>query len=273
MRELAQELIDEIIDHCYGGPGGAAAVNTCGLVCKRWLPRSRSHLFSRVILDADNLPPFIDLVDSSSSPILSFIRHLTLRFVRKPLSDELLSRIHCCPNLTGVEACIVELPPPRGEDGLPQFYRALLNHLPRWASNSPSLAHFDFKVAGGLLEHITFGKIIDIVACIPSMEYLGIHGGLLYISPGSTPRDHSLPSRWHTLDMNIRNVDVFLSSLPSLPAIPALRSLTFGKSYSDNMDHVDEFLQRAGGELESLSLSFGASLNAEHGLFLSSNHV
>ncbi|KAJ7877646.1 hypothetical protein B0H13DRAFT_1535416, partial [Mycena leptocephala] len=73
-----QELFDEIIDHCYEGPGGAAAVNTCGFVCKRWLPRSRFHLFSRIILDADNLPLFIDIVDTSSLPILSFVRHLTL---------------------------------------------------------------------------------------------------------------------------------------------------------------------------------------------------
>ncbi|KAJ6563639.1 hypothetical protein DFH09DRAFT_884965, partial [Mycena vulgaris] len=71
-----QELIDHIIDHCYWTASGS--LKSCGLVCKRWLGRSRYHLFSHVHLPNPQLQYFVDVVESSSEslPILSFIRKL-----------------------------------------------------------------------------------------------------------------------------------------------------------------------------------------------------
>ncbi|KAJ7834158.1 hypothetical protein B0H13DRAFT_1653387, partial [Mycena leptocephala] len=75
MDGLAQELIDQIIDCC--NLAEKDAMGACGLVCKLWLPRSRYHLFSRVSVNTDNLHSFVDVLESSSSPILTFIQHLT----------------------------------------------------------------------------------------------------------------------------------------------------------------------------------------------------
>jgi len=73
MPDFAQELIDQVVDHwCLEDPKG---MKPCGLVSKRWLPRSRYHLFSSVLLDAQNLHSFVALVDTSSLPILEFVRH------------------------------------------------------------------------------------------------------------------------------------------------------------------------------------------------------
>ncbi|KAJ7474058.1 hypothetical protein FB451DRAFT_987964, partial [Mycena latifolia] len=76
MDDLAQELINQIID-CWE-IADKDSMSSCGLVCKLWLPRSRYYLFSTVSVNGKNLHSFVDLVDSSASPILSFIRHLTL---------------------------------------------------------------------------------------------------------------------------------------------------------------------------------------------------
>ncbi|KAJ7861062.1 hypothetical protein B0H13DRAFT_1639187 [Mycena leptocephala] len=72
MDGLAQELIDQIIDCC--NLAEKDAMGACGLVCKLWLPRSRYHLFSRVSVNTDNLHSFVDVLESSSSPILTFIQ-------------------------------------------------------------------------------------------------------------------------------------------------------------------------------------------------------
>ncbi|KAJ6605326.1 hypothetical protein DFH09DRAFT_897203 [Mycena vulgaris] len=53
MRRLPQGLIDTIVDNASQD---VYAMKVCGLVCKSWLPRSRFYLFSRVAIDADNLP-------------------------------------------------------------------------------------------------------------------------------------------------------------------------------------------------------------------------
>jgi hypothetical protein len=89
------------------------------------------YLFSRAILDADNLPLFIDIIDSSSFPILAFIQHLILRFMDRSLDDALLEKIHYCPNLRGIEVRISDL----GLGGdIGDVYQSLETHLPLWAS-------------------------------------------------------------------------------------------------------------------------------------------
>ncbi|KAJ7877631.1 hypothetical protein B0H13DRAFT_1631617 [Mycena leptocephala] len=99
MRDFAQELVEKVVDHRYAD---MSSVKTCGFVCKRWLFRSRFHLFSRIILDANNLALFTSIVDSSPSPILVFFRHLTLRFIRRSLDDGLLAKTPHCHPIFGV---------------------------------------------------------------------------------------------------------------------------------------------------------------------------
>ncbi|KAJ6605188.1 hypothetical protein DFH09DRAFT_1422067, partial [Mycena vulgaris] len=76
MLELAQELIDQVIDWCH--LADPDTMKPCGLVCTQWLPRTRYHLFFSATLSTANLASFVDLIDASSVKILYFIRKLRL---------------------------------------------------------------------------------------------------------------------------------------------------------------------------------------------------
>ncbi|KAJ7864229.1 hypothetical protein B0H14DRAFT_3862595 [Mycena olivaceomarginata] len=257
MRHFAQELVDDVIDSwALIDRDGADAMKVCGLVCKRWLPRSRFHLFSRVTLDADNLASFIEIIDCNSLPMLSFIQQLKLRFAGRPLDGALLDRIHGCPNLTGIEIWISEMS--RNLEDNTQFYRTLQTHLPLLASNATSLSRFDFRLPSHPLVGIPAGAIIDIIGCIPSVECVTVHGSYSYIIPdpefarrGAAP--HLRPLQMHTLEIRTyQGVQLLTSSLLSQHVLPNLRSLTLRAG----LDPIEEFIQRVGAQVESLTLSF-----------------
>lgn len=48
---IAQELVDQIIDHLYDEP---QTLSACSLVCRDWLPSCRFHKFSRITLGTIN---------------------------------------------------------------------------------------------------------------------------------------------------------------------------------------------------------------------------
>ncbi|KAJ6568989.1 hypothetical protein B0H19DRAFT_689802 [Mycena capillaripes] len=250
MRTFAQELVDDVIDHCDVEIGGTAVMKTCGLVCKRWLPRSRLHLFTRVILDADNLLPFIDIINSSSSPILSSIRHLTLRFAGRSLDDALLEKIHQCPNLERLEVSTSEIKPEMGE-----FFQSLQINLPSWASNAPSFSRFDFECVDSHLMGLEPGRIFDIIRFIPALKFLRLSGVSVFMLEDLRPRAHSLPLQWQTLHLDsLHSPGTFLLSLLRLPTIPALKSLKFRLNLLDKIGDLEVFFQHAGHEIELFSL-------------------
>jgi hypothetical protein len=205
-------------------------------------------------LDTDNLPLFIDIIDSSSFPILSFIRHLILRFMDRSLDDALLEKIHYCPNLRSIEVRIFDL----GLGGdIGDVYQSLETHLPLWASNAPSLSQFHFNHTHWGFLLVEPRTVFDIIRHIPSMEYLAISGSSLYMrKDSSTPTAHLLPPRWRALDMDVGYADVLLSALLRVPIIPVFKSLKFDNpSHLPEIQYIEAFLLRAGGELESLSSS------------------
>ncbi|KAJ7250168.1 hypothetical protein B0H12DRAFT_1219766 [Mycena haematopus] len=262
MRDFAQELVDDVIDSwALVDLDSADSMKVCGLVCKRWLPRSRFHLFSQVALDADNLRSFVDIIDSSSLPILSFIQHFQLRFMGKPLDEALLDQIHGCPNLTSIEIWISKMA--LNPDDNAGFYRSLQAHLPLLASNSASLSRLDFKLPHKPSSGIPVGAIVDIIGCIPSVEFVTVYGVYSYIIPDaefsqreSLPELH--PLQMHTLEIrSYQGVQLLTSSLLSQHILPNLRSLTLRAG----LDPIEDFIQRVGSQLESLTLSF---LEAPH---------
>jgi hypothetical protein len=118
---LSQELVDLIINylapesflnkHLYSDSENAESednaphrtweldsVAICGLVCKKWLPRSRFHLFSSTKLSnetgTDNIHPFFRLLAGSPLPLLLFVQSLDLDLVGGPLCDEEMTRLH-----------------------------------------------------------------------------------------------------------------------------------------------------------------------------------
>ncbi|KAJ6459648.1 hypothetical protein C8R45DRAFT_1030620 [Mycena sanguinolenta] len=262
MRDFAQELVDYVIEFWVRADlDDAEPMKVCGLVCKRWLPRSRCHLFSRVTLGAPNLRSFVDIIDSTSLPILSYIQHLTFRFAGKPLEPALLGRIHDCLNLTGIEIWISEMALNRADNE--QFYTVLQAHLPLLASTSPSLSRFDFRLPHKPTSGLPVGSIVDIIGCVPSVEFVTVHGVYSYIIPDSQlarreSSPHLRPLQMHTLEIrSYQGVQLLTTSLLSRHVLPNLRSLTLRAG----LDPIEDFIQRVGGQLESLTLSF---LEAPH---------
>ncbi|KAJ7430195.1 hypothetical protein B0H11DRAFT_2397318 [Mycena galericulata] len=94
IRDFAQELVDNVLDHTADGmilrhrgdPVGPPSreqlveVGALGLVCQKWWPRSRVHLFSYVVLCPATVQTFFTLVDTSPSTILALMQTLDLRF-------------------------------------------------------------------------------------------------------------------------------------------------------------------------------------------------
>jgi hypothetical protein len=69
------EIIDLIIDHLHGDQDSLQA---CSITCKQWLPSSRYHLFSRVLLSPFNVDKFRKLLETAGYDIASIPFHLTL---------------------------------------------------------------------------------------------------------------------------------------------------------------------------------------------------
>ncbi|KAF7377718.1 hypothetical protein MSAN_00194800 [Mycena sanguinolenta] len=73
---LPQELVDLVID--FMAEDSLSPLPNCALVCRSWLPRSRSHLFEDCprLLDSNTIPVFRDLLQSPHCTFRSHIRML-----------------------------------------------------------------------------------------------------------------------------------------------------------------------------------------------------
>jgi hypothetical protein len=72
---LPPEIMDAIIGQLHDD---RAALATCALVCRSWVPASRHHLFSKVTIRPGDLSGASDLLSSTSCTITSAVEYLTL---------------------------------------------------------------------------------------------------------------------------------------------------------------------------------------------------
>ncbi|KAJ7906288.1 hypothetical protein B0H13DRAFT_716833 [Mycena leptocephala] len=73
MIEFPQELIDEILDHLADD---FRSLKTCSLVCRAWVPRSRSYLFETCTLVPNNVLFFHELLHFPGCTFLPHIRSI-----------------------------------------------------------------------------------------------------------------------------------------------------------------------------------------------------
>ncbi|KAJ7115234.1 hypothetical protein C8R44DRAFT_984009 [Mycena epipterygia] len=241
MREFAQELVDHVIDHWYlADPDG---MKPCGLVCKRWLPRSRYNFFSIVHLDAgilSNLSKLLDVIDASDFPILACIQHLRFRF--PPFDEAELARLHQCPNLSRIETCVLNFD--RRNSLL------LQTHLRAWSASSISLSHLDLSFPN---MELPLRAVLDLTSCVPSLETLVL--GVAALLKDTTVQPASGPTQLVHLDINGRQVGLFFSCLLS-PRKPILRTLRIsGHLQRADGELIDKYFERAGEGLETLAIS------------------
>ncbi|KAJ7115316.1 hypothetical protein C8R44DRAFT_855338 [Mycena epipterygia] len=257
MQDFAQELVDQIID--YIGPSNKADVAACGLVCRRWLPRSRFHLFSSITLsdsesDQQNVDSFFPLLDTSSSLLLSFVQVLTLHFCGQSFDDaHMATLVQSCPRLTTLRVKMVD--DTLGSTKLHQIFRSLQIHIPVLGINSTSLSRLCVKVDAD----IPLSILVDIISALPLLEFL-----LIYSFPDSIVHDGSpLPCfsspRLQTLECQGDNsASPFFSWILSASFLPIFKSLTLYTEITGVNDPIELYLQRAGPEIEFLSLTVWA---------------
>ncbi|KAJ7133304.1 hypothetical protein C8R44DRAFT_772154 [Mycena epipterygia] len=253
MRDFPQELIDQVIDCRHDGSTYLETIKICGLVCKAWLPRSRYHTFSTVILEAKTLPSFVDLLDTSSLPILPLIRHLKLYCDGGHWDRSNLARLHPCPNLITFEIRIM-WSMDRDCMALDWLsHESLHTHLRSWSADAVSLSLFDFRYhAGGALPLRTLSGVLSCFASVPAVRLVipDISGDTnAYLPFASTHLAHLDISLWY-------NSSGFFSWLLSLAVPPMLKTLKFKGvcAPATSVDPLEICIQRAGGALESLTL-------------------
>ncbi|KAJ7110523.1 hypothetical protein C8R44DRAFT_883660 [Mycena epipterygia] len=253
MRDFAQELIDNVID-CWrlADPKG---MQLCGLVCKRWLDRSRYHLFSIVPLDTKNLGAFVNLVDTSSLPILSFVRHLALFYHDSPLHADHLARLHDCPNLTRITIRTMDV----GGRNLPTVdwlasHESLQTHLRAWSAKSLSLSSLELGLPS---IDLPLRTLADLICCVPSVKSLKVFGDLdTRVTATAVPLTLG-PTRLANLGLFIYSGGggLILSWLLSLPVLPILGSFVLKTFRNEDASAIEEYFRRAGEGLESLEIN------------------
>ncbi|KAJ7474079.1 hypothetical protein FB451DRAFT_1247803 [Mycena latifolia] len=263
MDDLAQELIDQIID-CWE-IADKDAMSSCGLVCKLWLPRSRYYLFSSVSVNGKNLHSFVDLVDSSASPILAFIRHLTLEYGIDSLDAAHLARLHPCPNLTSIG--IVWGP----DNGKWQEDEAALEiHMRSWNDEcSGSLSRLVLTDVADASPLIPLCTVTNIISRFPSITTLEINR--IHVVDASRTISHPSSPFSQLEDLILvpyEGCTLFFSWLCALHMPPILTSLEISRFIEDgyDLDHEDDdnerqslplaaYFQQVGTRLHSLKIN------------------
>ncbi|KAJ7751938.1 hypothetical protein DFH07DRAFT_1061790 [Mycena maculata] len=259
MRDFPQELIDEILDQAAaqksGFPGFSPGwslkgkgVGTRGLVCRQWWPRSRMHLFSHVTLRPTTIQSFFDLVDTSQSPILTFIASLDLRFAPDPrfLDEGQRTRFRECCQLTNLWIYLPNLELP-GTDTT-EFYSSVQLHASSLGI-VPSISWFSMN-----FESIPLSVAVGVVSAFPALHTLRVSG--LELVRVVIPQPHPLSVRIHTLEFGVRGegVDGFFSYLLSLPDPPLLRNVDLDVGRADPDGAVVHYLRKSGSIIQHLTL-------------------
>jgi hypothetical protein len=114
---MPHELYDMVIDFLHDD---TPALCIAGLVCKRWLPVTRFHLFSNTQLIGFNVHNALAVICAVGSTIPPYILHLVIEYDETQHSDEALLRLPPLSNLmslslgkidwtslsTGVKKCL-----------------------------------------------------------------------------------------------------------------------------------------------------------------------
>ncbi|KAJ7474042.1 hypothetical protein FB451DRAFT_1398046 [Mycena latifolia] len=231
MRDLAQELVEEILDY-VAEDCDSVFKGTFALVCKQWLPRSRLHLFSR-------------LVDTSSSAILSMVQILELVFAGPELLTKAqMHHFRLSPKLTVLR---IEV-----QDETDALWVSLHWHTSILGATVPSLStlRVEFEDVG-----LPIDVIAGIVSALPSLQILQLQG--YEISVEASPVSSSLSlAHLHTLDLAIsrEGADRFFGFLQSLAVLPVLKTFNLSIFYTQLDGAIELYLRNQGGDIQRLKI-------------------
>ncbi|KAJ7160539.1 hypothetical protein C8R43DRAFT_341001 [Mycena crocata] len=249
MYGLAQELIDEIID--WSRFADADAMKPCGLVCKGWLRRSRYHLFTTVLLSAGNISSFLDLVEASSLPILSFIRDMTLFYNGTPPDPGLLDEVHSTPNLRTIGVQIgMSVPDVQAALDWLNSATSLKNHLRAWAKSSSSIYALDLDIK--VFHSVPLQMIVEFLNCVPTITEFSLLGLQHITADAGIPPAFPLELKTFLL-IAVTGGEFLFSWLLSLPSNYRLDHLLFYGIPDDIL--TEAYFRRVGGGLTILNIN------------------
>lgn len=173
-----------------------------------------------------------------------------------------LSQLHACPNLTtleielahGIISSSSEVNSAMDWLGSEEL---LQTHLRSWSANAPSLVCFNLGV--GAIISVSLYTILNLLSCVPSVEAVRLEVRGIARGPEIYPQ--YVPIHIAHLDINaafigLPDCSYIFDWMLSLSTPPILKSFKFD-SYRLPLDSalwLTKFIQRTGGELESLAL-------------------
>lgn len=261
MPRIPSEISDAIIDHLHAD---TPTLKLCALVCKRWLPSSRFHLFRAIALHPYNYHKFFAAMESSEGTLALYIRHLTLsegtagliagrEWVEEP---GVLSRLAKLPE---VRTLRIE---GMSWDELKDESRK------HFAGGFPKLA--DLMVRFTCFS--SFKQLLEIICGHQHLTKLGLERVWCGGSPIGYPL-HLIPPK-HLQSLHLMNYDnrIYLDWLATGEDISSLRSVSVNL-FLGQYPSTGRFLRALGPSLQRLQLGFytGCDAAPEEELDLSRN--
>ncbi|KAJ7699043.1 hypothetical protein B0H17DRAFT_317765 [Mycena rosella] len=229
--------------------GEGTAIGPCRLVCKAWLPASRTRIFAVVDLKERSIQSFLDVVQTSSFPIKNFIR--TLRLIVRQQDTffqgaaENIKDLGPFPNATTltVKANISIWIPTLADTFFP-------HNFPRLSNLNISLSDY------------TTMSMHDILAAItpfPTLESLklNVNGQGFAFLDGSVPEVYRIPPRLHTLHFEMAMAPNFLELLFEMEdndeiELPAFTTLSMQDSWPQERSFLGRYLRSFGHKMQHL---------------------
>jgi hypothetical protein len=239
---MAANIVPELVDLIIGAlhtedPVGKHTIAQCGLVCKKWLPSSRRHLFSEVTLNDRTITTFLNLVEASPFPIPSFIRSLAL---------------HSSEGEQALENGLAKLGP------LPQVTTLRIRMDRTVFTRNSALLASSFPNVSALCFHgskLRLRSILDAVSSFSALQNLQLDSIELMYDNSTSPLP--LPPHWHSLTLSLgeRQIGRFFQAILSLNTIPIFTSLCIqGEEDPAGSSFFDKYLRRVGKDLVHLRL-------------------
>ncbi|KAJ7699045.1 hypothetical protein B0H17DRAFT_1049987 [Mycena rosella] len=229
---LPQELVDLILGELQTDEFdflGRHTIARCGLVCRNWLPLSRTHLFAHVILNDRSIKKLLSVVAASSFPILTFIRAVTLT-VNAAQYKAFKTVFHQLGSL-------------------PQATTLRTSNLFTFAENSDFLSTHFPHISVLVFRHkdAPFLEVLNAASPFPSFKSLCLESvgfpPLPHESLASEPR---IPPHWDSLTLGFmthRDIENLFEALLSLDTIPILSSLSiYSRKPKKHVDRLGSHL-------------------------------
>ncbi|KAJ7909070.1 hypothetical protein B0H13DRAFT_2015263 [Mycena leptocephala] len=145
--QLPLELVELIIEELHDSPRD---LSSCGLVCRGWFHFAKSHV--TIFLNAQNIPGFLDLVQSPTTTLFSSVRRLII-WVSQEDSQIHLPILQMLPEFTRLRSLLMWCSFP---EGLPLL---------------PELTELDLSGKFG-----SYSGFVSFMSNLPALQNLALHG-------------------------------------------------------------------------------------------------